>query len=350
MQGGTPTGSAVSSFIGRAKEQIEGLPISQEQKNLRQMMLDLAEMFNGLSSSLANEDETLSRDLKMMGLAIGIETLDVASDFTPYLGSIKEAVKLGTGIDPFALPGQEQLSDLDKSFIVFSMAIPPGFKGISKKFGNFLGHIGASKVVDSAAAVIRAAYDILIEKSRKLLRRLLPIGQITLPIRAKKEFTQNTADNMSRTMKGNPKKGLEAIEKYNISNPKRMLSFSQMKMPNKRHFGARVKMSSTAKNQNTVIEPNINVQKDIEDLLAGNGKREGQNFIVNDRKYQLEDSGALVPVSGPGLHAMSRMEYKALGVLNDHGNTSQASSILDSLTDLTPEERQRAYDIWELMN
>ena len=103
-----------------------------------------------------------------------------------------------------------------------------------------------------------------------------------------------------------------SAKKYGIENPTKIKTFAQMKQPNQRHFGSRVKMSSTAKNKNTVIEPNVNVQQDIKDLLAGKGTRQGENFSINGRQYHLENSGTLAPVSGQGLHSMSRMEYKAL--------------------------------------
>jgi hypothetical protein len=69
---------------------------------------------------------------------------------------------------------------------------------------------------------------------------------------------------------------------------------------------------------------------------------------VNGRTYAVEPSGTLSPRAGPGFHALSRDEFKALGVYAKFGDSARADEILTNMgTD--PAERARALEVWKLL-
>lgn len=95
-------------------------------------------------------------------------------------------------------------------------------------------------------------------------------------------------------------------------------------------LGAEGEAKDLAKEKNTVTEPGVDVQKDMDAINAGDAARTGATFPVNGRTYGLHD-GTLYPISGAGFHQLDRGVFKALGILNESGPTERAFSILEKM-------------------
>jgi hypothetical protein len=68
----------------------------------------------------------------------------------------------------------------------------------------------------------------------------------------------------------------------------------------------------------SVVEPWVDLAADTRDINEGRATRVGDRFHVNGRVFGAKTSGSrrrLYPVSGEGVHQLSRNEFKALGVL-----------------------------------
>jgi uncharacterized protein YukE len=125
----------------------------------------------------------------------------------------------------------------------------------------------------------------------------------------------------------------------------------QARTPNARHNLTRVTTRTTKKAKNTVIGPDVDVNADVEAIRAGNYTRQGNDIVVNGRTYQMESSGTLFPVSGPGFYPLDRMSFMALGILNEEGGlTAAAVQKLAVYRDMTPENIQAAVEAWRAAN
>lgn len=70
--------------------------------------------------------------------------------------------------------------------------------------------------------------------------------------------------------------------------------------PADRHFIARIRKSILADEWTTFIVPGLDVDADIADIVAGRARREGNQFHLHGRIYQMKPTGRLFPVSGDG--------------------------------------------------
>jgi hypothetical protein len=120
-----------------------------------------------------------------------------------------------------------------------------------------------------------------------------------------------------------------------------------LRRPAPRHSAARVNQRTVAKELNTVIEPGVDVAGDVAAINAGQATRVGGNFVIHGRTYGVHD-GTLYPISGPGFHQLSRGAFKALGVLNELGNTARASEILGRMGISAP-DRAAALRVFEVL-
>jgi SPP1 gp7 family putative phage head morphogenesis protein len=102
-----------------------------------------------------------------------------------------------------------------------------------------------------------------------------------------------------------------------------------LKTPNPRHRLEKVLPRSPAKPTNTVVESWDVVQQDIAAINRGEGERQGNCWAINGRTYGVEKGGRCYPISGPGFHVLDRVAYKALGMYNKYGLTSEAERMLD---------------------
>ncbi|MFK7826939.1 MAG: hypothetical protein AB8G05_22540 [Oligoflexales bacterium] len=213
LNGETPSKSEVDSFIENAKNNINNSSISQTQKDIRKFILENASFLNELAVSIASEDEGLANDIKLYSVALTIEMLDLLSDLEPYTGATKESIKLATGVDPFALPGQEQLSDMDKVFIASWFIIPTTFKGPAKKIKRLISHLGNTRFIKSSKSVLETAYDGIIASTRKTFRRLRSVGSMFLRIRQSTKKSVEMVDGAGKSIRKNPIKTLESAKK-----------------------------------------------------------------------------------------------------------------------------------------
>lgn len=121
-----------------------------------------------------------------------------------------------------------------------------------------------------------------------------------------------------------------------------------LRRPAERHSALKVKQKTLAKEKNTVIEPAVEVQKDVAAINEGEATRTGDTFTVNGRTYGMHD-GTLYPISGQGFHPLDRGAFKALGVLNEFGPTERAFSILEKMG-ISNEQRAAALRVYEVIH
>ncbi len=132
--------------------------------------------------------------------------------------------------------------------------------------------------------------------------------------------------------------------------PAKVTAYANIKNPNARHYAKKVVQGSNAcvpKVDNTVIEPWVDVNADIQAIKSGQIQPVNGQFTVNGRIYAIHN-GAFHPVSGQGLHYLDRGGYQALSVYNKFGLTSQAEGILDNMK-VTVAARSAAQEIWRLI-
>jgi hypothetical protein len=107
-----------------------------------------------------------------------------------------------------------------------------------------------------------------------------------------------------------------------------------VRKPASRHTLRKVSQTSVAKDLNTVVEPRIDVAKDVEAInegkavagMTGDGIR---TYTVNGRTYGMEAGGTLFPMTGDGFILLNRNAYKILGIFNKFGDTPRAFEIIE---------------------
>jgi hypothetical protein len=124
----------------------------------------------------------------------------------------------------------------------------------------------------------------------------------------------------------------------------------RLQLPNRRHFLNRIHQKTPAKRQNSVVEPWVDVDGDLAAINSGQAQRQGDRYVINGRTYGVHREGqraTAVPMSGPGVHVLGRMAYKALGIYNDLGCTAPAEEILDRMG-VDAADRAEARRVWGL--
>ncbi len=121
----------------------------------------------------------------------------------------------------------------------------------------------------------------------------------------------------------------------------------EFRKPASRHSLDRVNQRTVAKDKNTVIESWVDVDADVAEINAGNGILLNDHFIINGRIYGIKPNGTLFPVAGDGFHFLNRAQFKALGVLNQLGDTPYSRDILDRMK-IPLEDINRAREVWKL--
>ena len=122
--------------------------------------------------------------------------------------------------------------------------------------------------------------------------------------------------------------------------------------PNPRHNSQSVKQNSTTKGNNTVVTRSVNMKEDTRLISNGGAKNIGRDSktgdllhkLPNGRIYAQKSDGQLYPHSGPGVHALDRGAYNALGVYNKFGRTEKAEAILKSMN-INPQARSAALKV-----
>jgi hypothetical protein len=125
-----------------------------------------------------------------------------------------------------------------------------------------------------------------------------------------------------------------------------------VKKPADRHYFSKVQQGSCSKDNNTVIEPRVNVNDDMRAIRDGKATYRNENgahtYTVNGRTYGVHNDskhfGRTYPMRGDGFHPLNRGGYQALGVYNKHGNTHQAQKALDGHRNAFLSNDKKAYD------
>jgi len=121
-----------------------------------------------------------------------------------------------------------------------------------------------------------------------------------------------------------------------------------VRIPNKRHVIKLVGPSSEkaqGKLLNSVVESTVDLAADVTAINRGEGRRDGQHYWINGRKYFVKPDGGSYPVDGPGVHRLSGGAYQALKVYNEIGLTEAAETRLN-LYHVTEDEREIARQLY----
>jgi len=92
-------------------------------------------------------------------------------------------------------------------------------------------------------------------------------------------------------------------------------------------------LKSVTKDKNTIILPNVDYNKDIEDIKKGLYNNDKEEFVVNGRSY-ISDSGHFYPGKGEGFVTLNKIEYevfkflKSTSAILSQGITKNEHSLL----------------------
>jgi hypothetical protein len=89
--------------------------------------------------------------------------------------------------------------------------------------------------------------------------------------------------------------------------------------------------------------------EDIASINRGEAVRYANDYVVNGRRYRQKSGasgGGSYPVDGPGVHRLTRGEFKALGLYNELGDSPRLDGIFSNM-ELTISEREKAFHIWK---
>ncbi len=93
--------------------------------------------------------------------------------------------------------------------------------------------------------------------------------------------------------------------------------------PHPRHFIKNVKLGMPKSGRNTVIEPWVDMTRDLRGIAAGRGKRVGNEVTINDRTYGWHpETSVAYPIRGRGFHELDRPTYDALAGYNSLDGTA----------------------------
>ncbi|ADZ82549.1 phage minor capsid protein [Cellulosilyticum lentocellum] len=131
------------------------------------------------------------------------------------------------------------------------------------------------------------------------------IKESDLPLR-------NNRIKVSGFGKSQAQKATMAAKKEILGKTKELEKLKDLQPPmRERHYLQSINKHSSAKTDNTIIMPHINVDKDIEDIKKGLYTRVNEEYTVNGRTYKYHGN-RLYPVKGDGFITLSRNEYKWL--------------------------------------
>ncbi len=106
----------------------------------------------------------------------------------------------------------------------------------------------------------------------------------------------------------------------------------------------------TRSNVNSVVEPWVDMVAETDAIARGEASRNGDEYTINGRLYRIKTVNTgkrLYPIDGPGVHQLSRIEFKALGVYNDLGVTPRVEMIITKMG-VTIAEQRRVRALWEI--
>lgn len=117
-----------------------------------------------------------------------------------------------------------------------------------------------------------------------------------------------------------------------------------IKPPNaKRHRLESIGKKSLAKDTNTVILPQVDYHKDIEDIKEGMYNKVKEGYEINGRIYAYHGD-RFYPVSGEGFVTLNRHEYQILIIMKSESNNPKLEYILKNIK-ATEEEIEKITNI-----
>ena len=111
-----------------------------------------------------------------------------------------------------------------------------------------------------------------------------------------------------------------------------------------RHLATNINQKTLAKETNTVALPSVNFDADAAVINSGNASKVGDQYYTNGRWYGQHD-GTLYPISGRGLYKLDRGAFKALGILNQFGDTEKSATIFKNMK-MAPEALSSAREVY----
>lgn len=111
----------------------------------------------------------------------------------------------------------------------------------------------------------------------------------------------------------------------------------------KRHVLGSIGKKSMPKNNNTIIMPWVDYNKDIEAIKKGEYNKVNGNYETNGRTYGIHD-GRLYPIVGEGFVTLNRNQYKLLIELKTKPNNPHMENIKKGLK-LSDIEEKEVYEL-----
>ncbi len=105
-------------------------------------------------------------------------------------------------------------------------------------------------------------------------------------------------------------------------------SFTRVvKTPHRRHRLSGFAAKSLVRDQNSLIEPWVDILADMEAINAGLGSYDSatRRVHVNRRTYGVHDNGTAFPISGEGVIQVNRGTYKALLIMRRYNGVNDRS-------------------------
>jgi phage-related protein (TIGR01555 family) len=123
----------------------------------------------------------------------------------------------------------------------------------------------------------------------------------------------------------------EGAEDKHDKKKKELEKIQSLKPPlAKRHRLESIGRQSKPKDENTIIMPNVDYQKDIEDIKKGLYNKHEDTFIVNGRVYKYHGE-RFYPVEGDGFVKLDRHEYSVLIKIKTEYNNPNLKYILEKM-------------------
>lgn len=258
------------------------------------------------------------------------------ADQSSYLGETQEA---------------ESALELAKSFADIALSLTPGVSVAKDVFELITGKnmvtgepLTNAEMVFAGIGPLTGGLGKIFSKSKKIKKLLNSIKSKFWRKKGAKatSTTGKTANKIDDIIDE-----AEAIEKiaksYGITNPNRIKSFAKVKKPNKRHFFDSLNLGKVEK-KNSVIMPNIDVAKDFDLIKSGKAVRDGNDFLVNGRRYTMKNTGTLFPVSGEGIETLNKKEYEILELLTRDGYNKATRTKIARMK--SSKFFKRPFDIW----
>lgn len=119
------------------------------------------------------------------------------------------------------------------------------------------------------------------------------------------------------------------------------------KPPVRRHNPCKTRGKDPTKEANTMLDPDVDISSDLDALNRGDFTREGEDYIVGQRRYGYHpDTGTVFPKTGPGTIQVSRAQHQLLKQLNSNSYEA-AMKFAKHFPGLDQKDIEQVLEIWE---